>query len=203
MLDKAGIRDQFKKTLGRNDITNELADTFIDQAVSRIQRTLRVPAMEKIAEYLIDFDNEKSVTIPEDFLSMRFFFAGDRELQHLPIGRFMALSPAVGTPSYYTRIGGEFRVHPAPPQGTKLSLVYYGEIPDLAADNSTNFLCAIAPDLLVYGALCFAADYFVDDRRPVFEEAFNRIYEELVEQALLVEMEQSAMVIAPAYNTEY
>lgn len=202
MLNKAGIRDQFKKTLNRNDITNDIADTFIDQAVSRIQRTLRVPAMEQIAPYTVNTD-QQSILLPEDFLSMRFLYCGEFELQHLPIGRFLARGQVFGAPKFYTRVGGELKLFPLPLAGTELNLVYYAEIPDLADDTSTNFLCAIAPDLLVYGALCFAADYYLDDRKQAFEDGFTRIYAELVEQALLVEMEQSAMAIAPPYNTEY
>lgn len=202
MLNKAGIRDQFKKTLGRNDIDNDLADTFIDQAVSRIQRTLRVPAMEQIAPYTTVAD-QKSILLPEDFLSMKFIYCGELELQYLPIGRFLAKGQCFGTPMFYTRVGAELKLFPLPLLGTELNLSYYAEIPDLAEDNSTNFLCAIAPDLLVYGALCFAADHFVDDRKLAFEDGFKRIYNELVEQSLLVEMEQSGMQLAPPYNTEY
>lgn len=202
MLNKAGIRDQFKKTLGRNDIDNAIADTFIDQAVSRIQRTLRVPAMEKVAEYTISFD-QQSVFIPDDFLSMQFLLAGEFELTYLPIGKFLLQGQQVGQPRSFTRVGGELRLFPKPLDGTTLFLAYYGEIPDLPEDTSTNFLCAIAPDLLVYGALCFAADYFVDDRKPAFEQAFTRIYGELVEQALLTEMEQGGMAIQSPTTTEY
>jgi len=202
MLNKAGIRDQFRKTLGRNDITTDLGNTFIDQAVSRIQRTLRVPPMEKIAPYTVNF-SAASITLPEDFLSMRYLYSGETLLQMLPIGKLLALGKQVGSPRFYTRIGGELRLFPQPLDGTEISLVYYGEIPDLTDDTDTNFLCAIAPDLLVYGALCFAADYYVDDRKQAFEDAFKRIYAEVMEQALLVEMEQSAMAISPAYDTEY
>lgn len=202
MQDKAGIRDQFIKTLGRNDITTDIANVFIDQAISRIQRTLRVPAMEKIVEFTTVLD-QRSIIIPGDFLSMREFYSGDCEVTYLPMGRFLARGKNVGDPKNYTRVGGELLLSPRPLRGTELTLVYYGEIPDLVEDTDTNFLCAIAPDLLVYGALCFAADHFVDDRKGAFEEAFNRIYDELEEQALLVEIEQPGMAISASTNLDY
>lgn len=202
MQTKADIRKQFKDTLGRNDVSDDLANTFIDQAISRIQRTLRVPPMERIAPYTVTFD-QPSVILPDDFLSPRFFYAGEIELTYLPIGRFLAMGQEFGYPRHYTRVGAELKLFPLPLDGTELNLVYYGEIPDLIEDTDTNFLCAIAPDFLVYGALCFAADHFVDDRKAAFEDGFTRIYNELQEQALLVELEQGGMAIRPAYGTEY
>jgi hypothetical protein len=53
---------------------------------------------------------------------------------------------------------------------------------------------------LVYAALSYAADYYVDERKPAFEETFARIYGELVEQATAIEMNQSGLAISPAYN---
>jgi hypothetical protein len=202
MQDKAGIRDQFIKTLGRNDITPELANVFLDQAISRIQRTLRVPAMEKIVEFVTVL-NQRSIIIPGDFLSMKEFYSGENEVTYLPMGRFLARSRDPGEPQNYTRAGGELLLSPRPTVGTELTLIYYGEIPDLVEDADTNFLCAIAPDLLVYGALCFAADHFVDDRKQAFEDGFTRIYSELEEQALLVEMQQIGPAITAPYNLEY
>lgn len=201
-MDKAGIRDQFKKTLGRNDITDDLANTFIDQAVARIQRTLRVPAMEKIADYEVNAD-QPSVFLPNDFLSMKLFYSGERNLDFLPLSSFLTKPKTFGSPVYYTRVGAELRLWPQPVDGTELSLVYFGEIPDLVNDQDTNFLCVIAPDLLVYGALTFAADYYVDDRKPAFEDAFARIYAEVEEQARLVEMEQSGMAISMPTDLEF
>lgn len=200
---KADIRNQFKLTLGRNDCTDELANTFIEQAVSRIQRTLRVPAMERISPYVTSFDQD-SILIPDDFLSLRYFYSGTDLLEYIDIGRYLPLAGCVGAPMYYTRIGGEFKMAPKPQEDTSLTLVYYGEVPDLVNDTDTNFLCAIAPDLLIYGALCFAADYWLDDRKQAFEEAFTRIYKEVLEQALLVEMETSGMAIRSTFdNLEY
>lgn len=46
-MNKGEIRAHFKALLNRSDITDALADTFIDQGITRIQRSLRVPSMEK------------------------------------------------------------------------------------------------------------------------------------------------------------
>jgi len=50
-MNKGEIRAHFIALLNRSDCSNALADTFIDQAITRIQRQLRVPAMEKQNQY--------------------------------------------------------------------------------------------------------------------------------------------------------
>lgn len=201
-MNKASIREQFKSILGRNDITDSQADAFIQQSFARIQRTLRVPAMEKIVE--TTFGGESYIPIPNDLLSIKnIYVEGQGTLDFIPLGRFMSLTRAVGQPEVFTRVGGELRVWPTPPSGTVAALLYIGETPDLVADTDSNFLTVLSPDLLIYGALAFAADHFLDDRKQVFEDTFARAYTEVEEQARLVEMEQSGMVMGPPPGLEY
>lgn len=191
-----------KNILGRNDITDVLADTFIAQAFARIQRTLRVPAMERINEYTT-VAGQFSLPIPSDFLNLKHLYSGSRALTFVPVGTMLGRSPGTGAPQNYTRIGAELRLWPTPPAGTKVSLVYHGEFPELDLDTDTNFVSDIAPDLLIYGALAYAADHFMDDRKQLFEDTFARTYAELEEQGRLTEMEQDGMAIQPPSDLEY
>lgn len=202
-MNKAGIRNQFLALLNRNDCTNELADTFIDQSVARIQRTLRVPPMERGELITTNKETGGTIVLPEDFLEMKYLYAGGRLLEYVDIGRYLAAPSYIGAPNVYTRIQGELKLKPTPPAGTEVTMIYYGEVPDLVNDTDDNYFTVAAPDLVVYGALTYAADYFVDERKPLFEETFARIYAELTEQALSLEMNTSGMAIAPAYNMEY
>ena len=61
------IRTHFKALLNRSDITDALADTFIEQGIARIQRSLRIPSMEKQHNYTFSTQTTK-VTLPSDFL---------------------------------------------------------------------------------------------------------------------------------------
>ena len=79
-------------------------------------------------------------------------------------------------------------------------MVYYGEIPDLVNDTDSNFVTEIAPDLLVYGALTFAADFFIDDRKDSFEQIAVRIFNEVQDQANQMEFAQEGMTVNTAYN---
>lgn len=203
-MNKQGIRNQILGLLNRNDCPNELADSFIEQAMARIQRTLRVPSMERGSLITANAEVPDVIVIPDDFLNMKYLYTGSTLLEYVDIQRFLQYPVSVDTPKIYTRIQGQLKIKPSPEVGTSLTLIYYGEIPDLATDTSENFLTVAAPDLLIYGALAYAANYFLDERKPAFEQEYSRIYQELTEQALLTEMDQSGMAIATsAFTVEY
>ncbi len=202
-MNKKQVRDQLIALCNRNDLTEDLANTFLEQGLSRIQRTLRVPSMEKTAVYSINEEAPDTLSLPSDFLNIKYLYCDTTLLQYVDLGRFLSTPSTVDTPSVYTRIQGNLKLKPVPPEGTEVLMVYYGEIPDLVAEDDENFLSVIAPDLLIYGALTYAADYFIDERKPLFEETFSRVYNELVEQAMLTEMDQSALAIGTPFNTEY
>ena len=207
-MNKAQIREQLKGLMNRNDLTNAQADIFIEQALARIQRTLRVPSMEAEEVLTTNSTNGDTIILPSDFLNIKYLYVPKSDgtqqmLEYKDVATFLAIPSSVGIPQYYTRIRGELKMKPYPQTGTTVNLIYFSEIPDLVADTDINFLTIIAPDLLTYGALTFAADYFVDDRKPAFEERFGAIYSEVVEQAALVDMDQTSIAISPAYAYPY
>ena len=199
-MNKQGIRNQVKALMNRNDFTDALADTFIDQATARIQRTLRIPPMEKVELYTITDVTPDTLVLPNDFLNVKHLYTGETMLEFVDLGKFLATPTYVGVPSIYSRLQGTLKIKPTPAQNSVVTLVYYGEIPDLVNDTDETWLSAIGSDLLIYGALTFAADYFVDERKAAFEERFAGIYSELEEQARIGEMDQSAIRIQPTYS---
>jgi hypothetical protein len=201
-MNKQGIRNQVKALMNRNDFTDALANTFIDQATARIQRTLRIPPMEKTEIYTVTESEPEVLVLPNDFLSIKFLYANSRLLECIDLGNYLALPESGGEPRVYTRVQAALKVKPFPAADTEITMIYYGEIPDLVQDSDTSWLSELAPDLLVYSALTFAADYFVDERKAAFEERFGSIYGELEEQSRILEMSQSALRVLPT-STEY
>ena len=202
-MNKSQIRSQFLNLLNRNDCSNELANTFLEQSLARIQRTLRVPSMEKMETYTVNDVTPDTLILPNDFLNIKYLYSGDTLLEYVDLDRFLRTPGSVDTPRIYTRIQGSLKIKPTPPECTEILMVYHGEIPDLPTDASTNFITEIAPELLVYGALTYAADYFIDERKPLFEETFGRVFAELMEQSYMTEMEQSAMSMASPFGGMY
>lgn len=200
-MDKAGLRNQFKNLLNRNDCPNALADTFIEQAMGRVQRTLRIPSMEQSFSVTFTELNPSFFILPNTFLEFIDLFVetqdGHSVLKQIPRGRFLEKGKYAGFPEYYTRFGPAVNVKPIPPVGTTLTMLYYGEMPDLVADTDRNILSDAVPDLLVYCALSFACDYFVDARKQSFEATYIQTFDEIQAQANQLEFSGSEMQIQP------
>jgi hypothetical protein len=203
-MNLASIRKKFLAILNRNDCDTDLANDFLNMAQTRIERTLRIPGMEKmmLTTGTADVPTDQ-IVLPTDFLSIKHLYAGSMLLVHKDIGHFLGLQAAPGTPRYYSRIGGSYLIKPSLPAGDQTVMVYYAAQPSLVNDTDENLFGLIAADLLIYGALSYATDYYVDDRTQSFEGRFTQLYNDLDEQGRMTDMEQSAMAVAPAYSSEY
>lgn len=203
-MNLASLRTKFLAILNRNDCTTELANEFFSMAQTRIERTLRVPGMEKmmITSGTLDVPTDQ-IVIPPDFLSIKYLYSADTLMEHRDLGHFLRIPMTSGDPRYYSRVGASYLIKPSLPAGHQTTMVYYAAQPSLANDTDENLFGQIAADLLIYGALSYATDYFVDDRTATFEGRFTQLYNDLDEQARMTDMEQSAMAISPAYNMDY
>lgn len=201
-MNKLGIRNSIKELLARNDTTDAKIDSFIDMAVARIQRNLRVPSMEKAYITVTTVDNPGTIILPNDFLKLRHLYISNAPIEYVDVSSFMRTQDAPGnTPRIYTRIQGSLLLKPTPPAGITITLIYYGEIPDLVADTDTNFVTELAPDLLIYTALMFAADYYIDDRKVDFAKMAELAFTELQDQAYEVDMSQEGLVVSNSFNS--
>jgi hypothetical protein len=80
-------------------------------------------------------------------------------------------------------------------------MTYYADYSALENDAAENSLTASAGDAVIYGALSYAADYYLDDRRGPFEERFLSILNELQLQADDDELINAA--VAPSQSFDY
>jgi hypothetical protein len=113
--------------------------------------------------------------------------------------REVANTAVEGKPTMFVRQAEKILVYPQPTSGT-LSLYYHGEFPALSADSDSNVLTNAAPDLIIYAAATFAADFYLDTRADVFETKFNQFLIELQEQANDQELQGGTQSILPAYS---
>jgi hypothetical protein len=199
------LKSHFNDLLNRSDITSSLTTRFIDQGISRIQRSLRTPMSERVLEITINSKTE-SMTLPSDFLEIISLYHSNKELQRIPMSRYRELTDGIheGKPQYFARQAEKLFLFPQPTDGT-LVLYYHGEFPPLSADTDENVLTQSAPDLVIYAGLTYAADFYLDARSELFEAKYTQFLTELQSQADDQELQGSTQAIQPAYryNDEY
>ena len=201
-MNKGELRAHFKALLNRTDCSDALANTFIDQSIARAQRVLRIPSMEKTQTYNITASTS-TLIIPADFLEIIDMYYANTNLTRVPLSKYVEMSQPGenGTPRYFTREGENIKVYPYPTSGS-ISMNYYGQFTVMTADADENDLAIIASDLITYGALGYASDYFLDARGPLFEQKFAQFLAELQEQANDAEVSGTVQAMQPiaTYN---
>jgi len=198
-MNKGQIRAHFKALLNRSDCSDALADTFIDQALTRIQRFLRIPAMEQQQTYSFTSGTAVSqVVVPSNMLEIIDLQYDGLGLVRVPLHEMAEQHKVAenGNPKYFTREREVIKISPLPTTGN-LYLNYYAEFDELTDDSSENIITLIASDLLTYTALSYAADYFLDERGPLFEQKSGQFIAEIQEQANAAEQSGMAQVMRP------
>lgn len=195
------VKNQFLGLLNRRDITPSLVNTFMDFGIQRIQRELRLPSMEKLIA--MTTDGTSALQVPGDFLEVIAMYTDDavnsQKLVRCDLQTILNYSKIPGSPRFYYREGSFFTIGPYPPSGTSVFLHYYVNASSLSADSDTNWITQVAPTLLVYAALSYASDYFLDDRKQLFEASYIQIAEQLQQMALQDELQNAS--ISPAYDS--
>jgi hypothetical protein len=196
-MNKGDIRSHFKALLNRSDCSDTLADTFVDQSIARIQRTLRIPSMEKQQSYTISAATTLLV-LPNDFLEIINLYYDNTSLTRVPLNQIMEYKDANenGTPKFFTREGSSLLIYPHPTSGS-VKLNYYGQFADMTSDSDENALAQASSDLIIYGALSYASDYYLDERGPLFEQKFIQFLAEIQEQANDAETSGTVQAMRP------
>lgn len=195
------LKAHFNDVLNRSDITTVLTERFIDQGLARIQRSLRVPFMEKQRNYTISSLTE-DITLPNDFIETRdLYHSSGTTLERVSMETMQGLkaNSLVGNPTKYAREQASLLLYPYPGDGT-ITLNYYAELDDFASDSTETTISKVAPDLVIYAGLTFAADFYLDERSPLFEAKFKAFLEELQEQSNDQELNGGTQSISVAFT---
>ena len=197
-MNKGALRTHFKALLNRSDCLNALADTFIDQGISRIQRVLRIPSMEAIQTYAIS-SQTGSIALPATALEVIDIYHNNSALTRVPLHEMLAMKATgqAGTSLHFTQQGTTILLFPEPPSGT-VNVSYYGPFATMTADTDENALAATSADLIMYAALSYAGDYFLDERGPIFEQKYSQFLAEEQEQANEAAQAGSIQVMRPS-----
>jgi hypothetical protein len=195
------LKTQFEGLLKRRDLTTTQRDVWLQMSISRLQRALRIPAMEKSIETTTDSEIQDGlIAVPVDYLELKAISidAEDIELQAKTLREVLFSRTTTGIPRMYVRRGGSFVLGQYPQDDLTIRIDYWAEFDPLSADTDENALSIIAPFAIIYGALVLAADYFLDKRAPLFRQAFQEEFQSLQDQADRDEM--SNAVVAPTHT---
>jgi hypothetical protein len=198
------LQAQFQSLLNRRDCTSTQAATFLQQAITRIQRELRVPAMEKSVVATID-STYNGLVIPSDLLELINIVPASvtpdlqERLSKCDLTEALQASALPGKPRLYARQGGVWVLGPSPAAGAQIRIDYYAEVAPLVNPTDTNIFTLIAGDLIVYGALSYAADFYTDKRKATFEGTYGLILSDLQNMADEDE-ENGGASVQPAYR---
>jgi len=176
IADYASLQTAVTEYLARDQDTTLITriPSFIQLAEAKFNRQLFVRQMEQRATALTDTTSSEPefISLPADFQSMRRIRLSS--VTRKPHLEFMSgiqldeyrssISNVPGHPRYFTIFGDEIEIAPTPDADYTIEMVYRQNIPSLA-DNSTNWLLALAPDLYLYGALLESAPYIKEDNR--------------------------------------
>ena len=203
-MNKGEMRAHFIALLNRSDCPDALANTFIDQGMGRILRTLRIPSMEKKQSYSVSSAGGLySVVLPSDLIETIDIYHDGVGLVRLPMHEMVAnqKTGTLGSPEFFTREQGTFLLYPMPTSGT-LFINYYGELPAITSDSDSNSLTILAADAIIYTALSYAADYFLDERGALFDGKSVAFVNEIQEQADTAESSGGIQVMRPTVRFE-
>lgn len=181
-MTKSEVRTSFLALLHNRQCTPTLADSFLDEGLKRCQRELRCAGMERSLLITIG-DDYTGLWIPGDYLEMQRLENSDGKALKKKSLDYVKTFNSGGVPLYYARQGTQLVLGPVPVEGDTLRWDYYAEFGDLTNDSDENVLTIISPYLLVYAALGFASDYFIDERAALFESRYKQLLTSLNDQS--------------------
>ena len=202
-MNKQEVRSLIKGLINRTDCTDSLTNQFIALAEKNIQRGLRLPFMEKGLQLTGEGAGAEAFEIPADYIELVNIASDNGLLTRVSLDQLLR-HPKTGDPKYFCRDRGFWRFRPFINGASPVIVTYYAEMGSLTNDTDTTALSDIAPDLLAYTTASLLCDYFVDDRKPGFDQMAQDAFLSLQSQFYDQEISGGETVMQPVYkDAEY
>lgn len=196
------IRSLVIGKLRRTDAETSPINDYINLAVDRLARSVRIPSQEAM---VIEPTSNGSIFIPSDLMEIKDLLVDDGNPE--PLDRANSIREIIkrrrcgGTvATHYLRLGNTLQFAPSPPDATDVYLVHWKEPQVLSLVTDTNAFTQVAADSVVYGALVECADFFIDDRKDVWEAAFQQRLGELINNKNSTEAGEGPMAVQPSFG---
>lgn len=157
----AKLKRRLQALINRKDVTDDLAGDFVTEAVSDLERKLRIGPMEALVNRDEWDGTDNAVLIPAGYLEMINFFTDEGELTQVDLNEFLKTpgNPG-GVPTIFVKIADRWLVKPTPTPGTNVCVNYYSSSPTLALDTDENVWTGPGFNAVVYQAATLAADFY-------------------------------------------
>ncbi|MFC3214607.1 phage adaptor protein [Novosphingobium panipatense] len=198
------LKTRLRALINRKDLTDELAGDFVLDAISAIERVLRIGPME-ILLVKSDWDGARNaVSLPPNLLETITVFTEKGELDFADLDSFLKYE-GTGKPAIYTRVADRYLVKPTPSPGTVLYVHYYGETLRPTLDDDKTVWTEAGFLATLYKAAQLAADFYQMEADVV--GGYQSRYEEhavaLEQQALSEAWSARITIPAPTNVGEY
>ena len=200
------VIDTFTTILNRDDCTAAQAQIFVLQALSRIQRDCRLPSMERTL-IITPTGTTNMFPVPTDLIQPI-----DVLVQDVTSGRFQALTKKsyrellkydpTDRPKVYARNQTQIWIAGSVGAGQQIMFIYYGNFSPFATINDDNEMTASTPDLIVYGALSYAADNFEHPSAQAWEARYQAIKAEVMAMAIDLDSEGGPQYVQSLYPND-
>lgn len=167
------LQSALTSAISRSDFGVKIIDC-IALAEDKMNKRLRLRGMELRVTASI---STEYISLPTGFLAMKNFQLNTTPKTHLRYATpdyLDARYPSgdnTDTPAFFTFIGGEIQLAPAPDTTYTAEMTYYEKL-DLAAD-STNWVLTNSPRIYYYGALREAYHMIKDERRASYYDGLQ------------------------------
>lgn len=200
----------FTAILNRDDCSAAQAATFMQQGVQRIQRTCRIPSMERQQIITVGDQPCNFIVSPPDLIQPIDLIwtpaptngrgTKSQALTKLGAYRDLLKKNPLDRPRWYARLQAQFWIAGTMITGETLQFFYYGNFSPWVSGASDNELSASTPDLGVYAALGYAGDYFECALAAQWESRFQEIKGEVTQMGEDLDAEGGEQVMQPIYQ---
>ena len=193
----AELQSSVADWLNRTDLTSQIKD-FITITESRLERELKSPLNEKIANLSVDSDSES--TLPNDYIEAKDIFYKKVPLMRVSLGELYNYADQSGTPTCFARKGEKLVFFPSITSVTTgdLQINYYYVVPRLSDSNTSNVIFNYSPELYLYGALKEAAIFLQQDPS-IWESKYEESFAILMRHARQAETSGSTAIVENGY----
>jgi len=184
------LRSQFLELLNRTDCTDTLADAFISMGLRRVERLLRTPLQRTTFSTTIGATWDATLAIPSDYIGLH-----EIRVDGVPIRRIAANQQDLL--SGFWLEGFNFKFTDGLSQGQVISVTYYSEFAQGVLDSVTTTYSLVLNDVIIYAALFYAGDHFIDARKDAWGSTMKELVAEVQLMADMDEVAGGGLVMTP------